>query len=220
MPQFQGQDLTCIRGERIVFADLGFSLDAGGALLLKGPNGSGKSSLLRLMAGLLRPASGALAWDGEAVWPDPDGHRRRLHYVGHLDAVKPAFTVAENLAFWCGLYTGRPSAGAVGAALEAFAIAHLADLPGRYLSAGQKRRLNLARIVAAPAPLWLLDEPATTLDEDAVTRLEDAIAGHRATGGMAVVSTHAGLDVDGAAVVELARFQAQDGFAATGEWEA
>ena len=121
MPQFRGQDITCIRGERIVFAGLGFTLDAGGALLLKGPNGSGKSSLLRLMAGLLRPASGTLAWDGEAVWPDPDGNRRRLHYVGHLDAVKPAFTVAENLAFWCGLYTGRSDRDAVGAALEAFA---------------------------------------------------------------------------------------------------
>ena len=219
MPQFRGQDVTCIRGERIVFAGLGFTLDAGCALLLKGPNGSGKSSLLRLMAGLLRPASGALAWGEEAVWSDPDGHRRRLHYVGHLDAVKPAFTVAENLAFWSGLHSGRPNRDAVGAALETFAIAHLADLPGRYLSAGQKRRLNLARIVAVPAPLWLLDEPATGLDEDSVARLEDAIAKHRATGGMAAVSTHSGLDVDGAEVVELAHFQAEDGFAAAGEWE-
>lgn len=219
MPQFHGQDLTCVRGERIVFAGLGFTLGAGGALLLKGPNGSGKSSLLRLMAGLLRPASGALAWDGEAVWSDPDGHRGRLHYVGHLDAVKPAFTVAENLAFWCGLHSGRSSADAVGAALETFAIAHLADLPGRYLSAGQKRRVNLARVVAAAAPLWLLDEPATALDEDAVTRLEGAIAKHRAAGGMAAVSTHAGLGLDGAELVELGRFAAKDGFAAAGEWE-
>jgi heme exporter protein A len=219
MPQFRGQELTCIRGERVVFAGLGFTLDAGGALLLKGPNGSGKSSLLRLMAGLLRPASGALAWDGEAIWSDPDGHCRRLHYVGHLDAVKPAFTVAENLAFWFGLQAGGSSASAVEAALEAFAIAHLADLPGRYLSAGQKRRLNLARIVAAPAPLWLLDEPATGLDEDAVARLEEAIARHRAGGGMAAVSTHAGLDVETAEVVELGNFPAKDGFAAAGEWE-
>lgn len=218
MPQFHGRDITCIRGERIVFAGLGFTLDGGGALLLKGPNGSGKSSLLRLMAGLLRPASGALAWDGEAVWSDPDGHRRRLHYVGHLDAVKPAFTVAENLAFWCGLHGGRTDNDAVGAALETFAIAHLADLPGRYLSAGQKRRLNLARIAASPAPLWLLDEPATGLDDDAVARLEGAISKHRAGGGMAAVSTHAGLDVEGAGVVELARFSAKDGFAVAGEW--
>ena len=219
MPQFHGRDITCIRGERIVFAGLGFALDAGGALLLKGPNGSGKSSLLRLMAGLLRPALGALAWDGEAVWSDPDGHRRRLHYVGHLDAVKPAFTVAENLAFWCGLHTGRSDLDAVGAALAAFAIAHLADLPVRYLSAGQKRRLNLTRIVAAPAPLWLLDEPATALDEDAVARLEDAIAKHRTAGGMAAVSTHAGLNVDGAQSVELAHFSAPNGLTAAEEWE-
>lgn len=219
MPQFRGQELTCIRGERVVFAGLGFALDAGGALLLKGPNGSGKSSLLRLMAGLLRPASGALAWDGEAVWSDPDRHRRRLHYVGHLDAVKPALTVAENLAFWCNLHAGQPDRDAVDRALDAFAITHLTDLPVRYLSAGQKRRLNLARIVATPASLWLLDEPATALDEDAVARLEDALARHRAGGGMAAVSTHAGLAVEGAEVVELVRFPARGALAVAGEGE-
>jgi len=218
MPHFQGQNITCIRGERIVFAGLSFTLGAGGALLLKGANGSGKSSLLRLMACLARPASGTLVWDGGAVWADPDRHRRRLHYVGHLDAVKAAFTVAENLAFWCGLHTGRLDRDAVGAALSAFSISNLSDLPVRYLSAGQKGCLNLARIVASPAPLWLLDEPAAALDEDAITRLEVAIARHRADGGMVVISTHTGLDVEGAEVVELAPFSAREAFAAAGGW--
>ncbi len=209
MTLFTGQNLVCIRGERRVFAGLDFVLDSGGALVLAGPNGSGKSSLLRLMAGLLRPASGALAWDGAATAADPEAHHARLHYVGHLDPVKPVLTVAENLGFWAGLRPGRRAGNpgdAVGPALETFGIAHLADVPGRFLSAGQKRRLTLARIVTAPAPLWLLDEPTAALDEAATASLEAAIAGHRAGGGMVVVATHAKMALDGAQVLDLTRF--------------
>ncbi len=209
MSQFSGHDLLCIRGERRVFAGLGFSLGSGGALVLSGPNGSGKSSLLRLMAGLLKPASGSLAWDGEDMKEDPEAHNGRLHFVGHLDAVKPVLSVAENLSFWASLRSpAPPPGGGPAAALEAFGIANLAEVPGRFLSAGQKRRLSLARVLAAPAPLWLLDEPATALDRDAIARLEEAIRGHRGGGGMVVASTHAEIGLDGAEVLELERYAA------------
>ncbi len=209
MTLFTGRNLVCVRGERRVFAGLDFAVDGGGALVLAGANGSGKSSLLRLMAGLLHPASGTLAWDGAATAVDPDAHRARLRYVGHLDAVKPVLRVAENLRFWDGLRPGRRAGNlgdAVGPALEAFGIAHLADVPGRFLSAGQKRRLTLARIVTAPAPLWLLDEPTAALDEAATASLEAAIASHRAGGGMVVVATHTRMAVDGARVLDLSHF--------------
>jgi heme exporter protein A len=207
MTDFVGRQLVCVRGGRAVFAGLGFRVDAGGALVLTGPNGSGKSSLLRLMAGLARPASGVLAWGGDDVTEDPVAHRSRVHYVGHLDAVKPALTVAENLGFWAALRGG--SAGAASrtrAALEAFGIPHLADVPGRYLSAGQRRRLTLARIIAAPAPLWLLDEPKTALDTDGAGRVEAAVASHRGDGGMVVMSMHGGTLPEGATVLDLAAF--------------
>lgn len=206
MAEFTGTELICVRGERTVFADLGFSLEAGGALVLVGRNGSGKSSLLRLLAGLLRPFSGTIAWNGEDVREDPEAHNGRLHYVGHQDTVKPVLTVAENLGFWAGLGIGRK---AIDEALAAFGIARLAEVPGKFLSAGQKRRVNLARIVAVPAPLWLLDEPTTALDAGSIAALEGAIAGHRAGGGMAVVSTHADLRIDGAEKLDLGLFQAE-----------
>jgi heme exporter protein A len=210
MTDFVGRQLVCVRGGRVVFAGLGFRLEAGGALVLTGPNGSGKSSLLRLMAGLARPAGGVLAWSGEDVVEDPATHRARVHYVGHLDAVKPDLTVAENLVFWAALRGGSDGAGArTRTALEAFGIPHLADVPGRYLSAGQRRRLNLARILAAPAPLWLLDEPKTALDTDAAGRVDAAVASHRAEGGMVVMSMHGGSLPEGAVVLDLAAFPGQ-----------
>ena len=209
MTDFVGRQLVCVRGGRVVFAGLGFRVEAGGALVLAGPNGSGKSSLLRLMAGLAHPAGGVLAWGGEDVAGDPATHRARVHYVGHLDAVKPDLTVAENLGFWAALRGGSDGAGArTRTALEAFGIPHLADVPGRYLSAGQRRRLNLARILAAPAPLWLLDEPKTALDTDAAGRVDAAVASHRAEGGMVVMSMHGGSLPEGAVVLDLAAFPA------------
>ncbi|MEO5335475.1 MAG: heme ABC exporter ATP-binding protein CcmA [Magnetospirillum sp. WYHS-4] len=205
MKGFSGTSLSCIRGERVVFTGLDFALEAGGALVLIGPNGSGKSSLLRLMAGLLRPAAGVLAWDGEAVDEDPEAHGARLHYVGHHDAVKPVLSVAENVAFWASLRGF--GAERVEAALATFAMKRLAEVPGRFLSAGQKRRVNLARVLAAPAPLWLLDEPTTALDKASIAVLERTIARHRAEGGMAVLSTHAEILLEDPQVLDLAFFQ-------------
>jgi heme exporter protein A len=193
-----------VRGERRVFAGLDFSLAAGGLLVLTGPNGSGKSSLLRLMAGLLRPAGGALYWGGTPVADDPEGQRDRLHYLGHLDAVKPVLTVAENLAFWAVLHGG--AAAEVERGLDAFDLTALAGVPGRMLSSGQKRRVALARLLAAPAEVWLLDEPTVGLDTASLGRLNAAIAEHRAAGGRVVAATHVPFDAVGAEILELGAF--------------
>jgi heme exporter protein A len=205
MVQFYGKNLTCVRGERQVFTGLDYTLENSDALVLVGPNGSGKSSLLRLMAGLLIPNNGQLSWADKAISNDLDGHSARLHYVGHLDAVKPVFNVVENVQFWANL---RPSKEGfdVERALSAFSIGHLRDIPGRYLSAGQKRRVNLSRLLAAHAPLWLLDEPTTALDVQTVARLTNIIAKHRSDGGMVVVSTHTPVDLPGAKTLDLSSY--------------
>ena len=195
MSEFAGAELACVRGERLVFERLDFRVAGGRAMALVGPNGSGKSSLLRLMAGLARPAAGRLAWDGVAVGDDPDAHRARLHYVGHLDALKPALSVAENLAFHAGLRGAPIAREAIAHALGVFDLENLASLPARFLSQGQRRRAALTRLVATSAPLWLLDEPTSGLDETSVGRLMAAIGAHLAQGGIAVVATHVPLDL-------------------------
>lgn len=201
MDGFSGTGLACIRSNRIVFAGLDFAVSPGGALVLTGPNGSGKSSLLRLMAGIARPAAGSILWQGAPVSDDPEAFFARLHYVGHRDAVKPALTVRENLTFHAAL---RPGEADIDGALARAGLAALSDLPARMLSAGQTRRLTLARILATPAPLWLLDEPTIALDYRAVERLRGAIDDHRAGGGMIVASTNVPLGIDDAAAIDLA----------------
>jgi heme exporter protein A len=196
--------LACRRGERLVFAGLTCAVSAGGALVLTGANGSGKSSLLRLLATLLRPEAGELLWGGAPVTADLSAYRARLHYVGHLDAVKPALSVAETLAFWSS--TRDIGNAAIDTALNAFGLEALADFPCRWLSAGQRRRLALARLVAAPAALWLLDEPTAALDADGEARLTAVIAAHRGRGGRVVVATHQPLPLPGAASLALEDF--------------
>ena len=192
-----------------MFTGLSFSLVPGGALLLKGPNGSGKSTLLRLLAGLLQPIVGNIQWHDGPIADEPDIHHQRLHYVGHHDAVKPMLSVYENIAFWAAL---RQTDEHVADALDAFDISHLAEVPGRFLSAGQKRRLNLARILAAPAQLWLLDEPTTALDVATVSRFEQVLFRHRESGGMVIASSHTTLGLDGADTLRLDDFKAKQVF--------
>ena len=196
--------LACLRGGRLVFAELDADLPPGGAIALVGPNGSGKSSLLRVVAGLLEPLAGTVAWDGAPVADDPESHRARLQFVGHLDAVKPTLTVRENLAFWARL---MGSADPVDNALAALGLGRIAEVPGAELSAGQRRRVALARLVAERRPLWLLDEPSTGLDADSRARLERLIESHRATGGAVVAATHGGLAMADAVALDLADFQ-------------
>ncbi len=193
---FEARDLAAFRGERLVLEGVSFRLVAGGALLLRGPNGAGKSTLLRVLAGLIPLAAGALLWRGEDALADLSHHARRLAYLGHQDAVKPGFSVAENLAFAAG-------GGDTGAALAAVNLGPLADLPARFLSAGQRRRLALARLPLTRAPLWLLDEPGNGLDDAAIKALGALSDRHRAAGGMVIAATHHDLPFPGAAQLSL-----------------
>ena len=194
----QVEGLAAFRGGRLVFRDLGFTVPAGSALVLTGPNGAGKSTLLRLLAGLLPPAAGQVLWQGEDALADLPLHARRIAYVGHQDAVKPGLSAAENLAF-----AARIGQVAVGVGLGAMGLSALADLPARMLSAGQRRRLALARLALSPAPLWLVDEPTLGLDARAVELFGALVSEHRARGGLVVAATHAALPLAGAAEFRL-----------------
>ncbi len=194
----QADGLAAFRGEFLVFRDLSFAVPAGGALLLAGPNGAGKSTLLRLLAGLLPPAAGRLLWDGQDALADVVAQAARVAYLGHRDAVKPGLTVAENLRF-----AARLGGFDATAALSAMALDELAALPARMLSAGQSRRLALARVVLSPARLWLLDEPTLGLDTTSVARLGTLLAAHRDRGGLVVAATHLPLPLPDAATLRL-----------------
>ena len=187
--------LSCTRGGRLVLHRIDFALADGEALVLRGPNGAGKSTLIRALAGLL-PASGRIMLDGRTATRDTLAEA--VCYAGHLDAVKLPLTVAENLRFWAGLIGGDPAV-----ALAAFDLAALADRPAHLLSAGQKRRLGLARLLLAPRRLWLLDEPTVALDAAAEGRLLAALASHAAAGGLAVIATHVPLALPGARTLTL-----------------
>jgi heme exporter protein A len=201
-PLLAVEDLACVRGGRPVLAGVTFALAPGEILLLRGPNGAGKSSLLRLLAGFLTPRAGALWWQGRPALADRVEHRARLHLIGHSNAIKGALTVRENLGFAAAI-AGAPEARCDGA-LEGFELAALADVPASYLSAGQQRRLALARLLATPRPLWLLDEPDAGLDAANRAHLARAVATHRAAGGIAVIATHGDLEVAAPHVLELA----------------
>ncbi len=203
---FSGTGLACRRGGRTVFADLAFRLESGTALVLRGANGSGKTTLL-LMAGLSVPTAGMLAWNGAEALDDPDAHGARTRFVGHLDGLKPSMTATENLAFAAQLWGDR-TAARVGAALEAFGLGRLAELPVRVLSAGQRHRLALARLLVVPAPLWLLDEPGNALDDDSLRALARVVADHRARGGMIVVAAHGAAPVNDGTTLDVSTFAA------------
>lgn len=194
----KGDNLACVRGGREVFAGLDFGLSGGEALLVTGRNGAGKSSLLRLIAGLLRPSAGGLSLSGG----DADATlAEQAHYVGHQDAIKPALSVDENLLFWAEfLGAGQID---VTAALAAVDLDRLADLPAAYLSAGQRRRLSIARLAAAPRPIWLLDEPTSALDAPSQARLAGLMREHLAGGGMIVAAAHGPIGLERARELKL-----------------
>jgi len=183
------RNLACVRGGTLVFERLSFSISSGDALVLTGPNGSGKSSLLRVLAGFIDPVEGSLELDVDGTGEEPG-----IAYVGHLDAVKPSLTAEENIAFWAELY-GRSAA--VPDAMKTLRLDPLAEVQGRALSAGQKRRTALARLLVSGADLWLMDEPESGLDKRSVQDLVGMIEAHRAAGGMVMLSTHGNLPLEG-----------------------
>lgn len=188
----EATDLACIRGGRLVFSGVSFRLEGGQVLAVTGPNGSGKSSLLRLIAGLLRPSAGSFRLQGGT---EDDG---AIHYFGHADALKPALTLRETLRFWSKIYQqqGRvaldpdfeEAVGNVG-------LLHALDLTVGVLSAGQRRRAGLARLILSPRPLWLLDEPTSSLDRDGEALIGSLMRKHLSGGGMVVAATHQNLPV-------------------------
>jgi heme exporter protein A len=184
-------NLACARSGRAVFTDVGFSLEAGEALVVTGPNGAGKSSLLRVLAGLLEPAAGTIRFEGAS---DERTLPEEAHYVGHRDALKPALTPRESLAFWQAML-GRPRQDPE-EALDRMGLRHAADLPGAYLSAGQRRRLALARLLVSGRPVWLLDEPTSALDAGSQALFAEIVRDHLAGNGLVVAATHMPLGLD------------------------
>jgi heme exporter protein A len=208
MMRLAGTDLACVRGGRQVFRGLSFTLGAGEALVVTGPNGAGKSSLLRLVAGLVRPDAGRLEVEGG----DPElTIGEHVHYLGHQDALKSSLTVRENLAFWAQFLGGGPAKGAAAtgaaareaAALSAVGLDGLARLPASYLSAGQRRRLSLARLIAVERPIWLLDEPTTALDTLGQAMLAELMRVHLAGSGLILAAAHGPIGLDQAKELRL-----------------
>ena len=191
-------DLACRRGGRDVFAGVSFSAASGESLTIRGRNGAGKSSLLRMVAGLVRVAGGQLSLEGG----NPElTLGEQAHYLGHLDALKPSLSVEENLRFWSA-FLGA-AASDLSEPLRAVGLNALSDLPAAYLSAGQRRRLSIARLLTVKRPLWLLDEPTSTLDAAAQVRLGEIMKAHLAGGGIILAATHGPLQLDGAQELNL-----------------
>jgi heme exporter protein A len=191
-------DLACRRGGRDVFAGVSFFVASGESLTIRGRNGAGKSSLLRMVEGLVRVAGGQLSLEGG----DPElTLGEQAHYLGHLDALKPSLSVEENLRFWSG-FLGAAAID-LSEPLRAVGLDTLSDLPAAYLSAGQRRRLSIARLLTVKRPLWLLDEPTSTLDAAAQVRLGEIMKAHLAGGGIILAATHGPLQLDGAQELNL-----------------
>jgi heme exporter protein A len=204
MMRLVGSDLTCVRGGRQVFSGVGFTVGAGEALLVMGPNGAGKSSLLRLVAGLLRPQQGRLKLEGGDLELTI---AEQAHYLGHQDALKPSLSARENLGFWTALLGGE--AAKSDHALAAVGLDEIAHLPAIYLSAGQRRRLAIARLIAVERPIWLLDEPTSVLDAAAQAMLADLIRAHVAASGLVLVASHGPIGLNGAKQLRLGQQAAQ-----------
>jgi heme exporter protein A len=193
--RLSGRGVRCVRGGREVLSGLDFEVSAGQALAVTGPNGSGKTSLLRIVAGLLALAGGSIDLDGgEAELTLAE----QAHYLGHRDAMKPALSVLENLWFWHNFLSGEAfdPRDNLSESLNKVGLDHTAHLPAAYLSAGQRRRLSIARLLAVRRPIWLLDEPTSALDAAGQTLFADLTRDHLARGGLVLAATHAPLGIE------------------------
>ena len=186
MKGFSGTHLRCDRNHRVIFAELCFSLLPGELLIIAGPNGSGKSTLLKTMAQIIAPSIGYLSWDERRIDIEPEHFYKNMRFIGHKNAVKPSLTVRENLIFHASLPESKLT---VDEALSKMGIFDIADLPAQHLSAGQTRRLALARLFVSPAKLWLLDEPVVSLDGKSTELFYSALSSHRSEGGLVVSTT-------------------------------
>ncbi len=192
------QNLTVDRGTRRVLDQLSFSVSSGEAVILAGPNGAGKTTLIRTVAGFIRPASGSVRLDGG---DDERDLAAQCHYVGHANGIKSSLTVEENLRFWAD-YLGHGEQG-IDDAMDAFDVVALATMPVAYLSAGQKRRVGLARLLVAERPIWLLDEPSVSLDTASTALLASVVDRHVKSGGIAIAATHVPLGLGAAWTLDL-----------------
>jgi heme exporter protein A len=192
-----GTALACRRSGLTIFREVNFTVKTGEALVLSGPNGSGKTTLLRVIAGLLQPSEGTVSFEGAG----PDAVLgEEAHYLAHFDPLKPSLTVVENLAFWTEFLGGTRAANE---ALDSVRLQRLAQLPAAYLSAGQRRRLSLARLLAVRRPIWLLDEPTAALDAAGQVILADMMRQHLASGGLIIAATHGPLGLEDAKTLEM-----------------
>ena len=199
----EADNLECVRGERRLFAGLGFKLEAGELLYLQGKNGAGKTGLLRMIMGLLPPEAGEIRWKGQSIRRNGEDFRADLCYLGHLNAIKEELTPLENLLASAHLADEALSEDDALDALEQVGLAGREDLACKYLSQGQKRRVALARLVKERRPLWVLDEPFVALDVAAVDWLAGIISGHLQRGGLAVMTTHQLVAIPAGTVREL-----------------
>lgn len=195
-PSLRVEELSLARGGRVLFEGLSFAAGSGAYVEVQGSNGSGKTSLLRAMAGLLRPRLGVIAFDGV------EEPALALHYVAHANALKREASVRNHLQYWAGLFGGAPSEDFVAQMLD---LGRVLNLPVRVLSQGQARRLALARLIVAPRPVWLLDEPAAALDDAGKAVLNELIASQRASGGLVVAAVHEALGASPSQTVRVPR---------------
>ncbi|WP_340148861.1 heme ABC exporter ATP-binding protein CcmA [uncultured Sneathiella sp.] len=196
---FSVHNLACQRADQIIFENVSFSLAPGEAIWVRGRNGAGKSSLLRICARLLKPLDGSISWQGENILDDPESYVGAYQYLGHQDALKSAMTVEENIKFWAD-YHGEAD---VSAALAEFDLMPLRNVSAGILSQGQRKRVNLARLAASPASLWILDEPLSALDRHYIGQFRERLSRHLAAGGMAIYATHQDLELNDSKSLEL-----------------
>jgi len=194
-------NLSCRRAGRLVFHDLRFRVGAGQAAAVRGPNGVGKSTLLRQLAGLIPVAGGDARLGEVSLTANPQGFQEQVAYAGHLDAVKSALSIGENLMLWAGIHGN--DATRANAALARFGLEAIAARPASQCSAGQKRRLGLARLLVADRPLWLLDEPTVSLDAEAAALVADLVREHAAGGGLVLIATHVPLGLGDIPTLEM-----------------
>lgn len=195
--------LACERGDKRLFAGVGFTLDPGGLLFVHGPNGSGKTTLLRTLCGLSVPAAGEVRWDGESIQSLGEDYRRHLSYLGHLNGLKDELTGLENLALTARMAGVEVTPEQISDVLARLGVEHCQDLPTKYLSQGQKKRMALARFVLHRTRLWILDEAFVALDVHAVDVLQRVVADHVESGGMVILTTHQTVDVPARRVQHL-----------------